>query len=131
LDRGTGFVEQRRKLYRALSSTDHDDVPSLEAAEVPVIGRMGDKSCREPGVRFGSMGVVAESYCHHDRPTLHFAPILQRDEKLIVLALDRGNVRLVDVRHGPLLKPEAIGDERLDRHGIALFVLRLLEEAFE
>src|SRR5438034_10524184 len=43
LDRGASFVEQRRILDRALSTPDHDDVPSLEAAEIPVVGRMGDK----------------------------------------------------------------------------------------
>src|SRR5260370_24750770 len=77
------------------------------------------------------MGIVIETDCHHDRLTQYLAPICQRYDKLITLTRDRRNVRLIDVRHGPLLEPEAIVDEHLDRYGIAVLVLRVLEEALK
>src|SRR5207244_6845665 len=49
LDRGTSFVEQRGILDRALSATDHNDVPSLETTEVSVLGGMRDQVCLQPG----------------------------------------------------------------------------------
>src|SRR5882757_9939591 len=76
-----------------------------------------------------STGIGTGTDRHHNRPTLHLAPVLQRDEEPITETLDRRNVRLVNVGYRPLLEPEAILDERRDRYGIGAVVLRVLQEA--
>ncbi len=68
---------------------------------------------------------------HHDRLTLQLAPILQRQEKPGILALDRRHVSLIDLRDRPLLEPEAILNERLQRHGIAAVAPGVPGELFE
>jgi len=68
---------------------------------------------------------------HHDCPTLHDPPILEPDDKPGIPTLDRRHVGLINPRHRPLLKPEAIVDERLKRQGKGRLVARVLEELRE
>ena len=82
-------MEQRRILDRALSAADHDDVPSLETTEVPVLGGMRDQLWRQLRELFWPVGIVVDSDRHHDRVALYLAPILERNEKPAVLTLDR------------------------------------------
>src|SRR2546422_7409702 len=71
LDRGASFVEQRRILDRALSTADHDDVPSLETAEIPVLGGMRDQLWRQLSELFWPVGIVVDSDRHHEIGRAH------------------------------------------------------------
>src|SRR5713101_897617 len=53
---GAGFVEQRTRLDRTLSSTDDHDPLALEPTEVIVIAGMRDQSGRQTAVQLRSMG---------------------------------------------------------------------------
>ena len=128
LHSGAGFVQQGRIFYRALSPTDHHDVLSLESLEVAVVRGMRDEFSWELVILFRPMGKVIRSDRHHNHTAGYLTPVLQRDSKLTVPALDRRDVRLIHVGHRPPLEPQAVVDERLERHGMTLRVSRFLEE---
>ena len=112
---GSDLVQQRGVLECALPTADHDDLLSSEPTQVVMFAGMRDQCGGQIGQGFGAMGVVAEAGGHDDNRALYGAPIFKPEPKVVALMLDGGHIRFVDVRHGPILEPLGIVDERLDR----------------
>ena len=74
---------------------------------------------------------MAEAGGHDDNRALYGAPIFKPEPKVVALMLDGGHIRFVDVRHGPILEPLGIVDERLDRYRIPLLIRGRVQEASE
>jgi hypothetical protein len=116
---GAGLGEQRGELHRALTAADDDDLSAVEAVEVVVRRRVRHQARRQSVVARGSIHVVGEADRHDDGRAANLASVCQREQKPIVLAFDRHDVGLVDRGYDPLLEPQTVVDERLDRHRVA------------
>ena len=79
---------------------------------------MGDQFGRRAAVRRRAVRVCLESGRHDDSPAFHLPAVRQQDPEAMLVTLDARDIRLIHVRNGALLKPQAIPNERLDRRRI-------------
>ncbi|HEX4529324.1 MAG TPA: hypothetical protein VIA11_07890 [Acidimicrobiia bacterium] len=115
VDVRAAFVKQRRRLERALSTTDDRDSAAREHSELVMLERMRDalvvQSCEE-----GWLPRERADAGRDDDASRREGIVVDGDAKSGVDARDCSYVTVIDFGHGLLLEPLAVFDEPVDRN---------------
>src|SRR5205823_13455273 len=131
LGRRAGLSEERRGLHGALAATDDENLPALERREILVVDGMRDQLGWEPLELGWIPRELADPGRDDDCAGGQSYTVLQRELKAAVAPSNRGDRPPVDSRCRQLLKPEPVGDERLERERLHRLEVVLSLEVLE
>src|SRR5947208_3039356 len=105
------FAQQRRGLDRALSASNDHNRAAVKSREVPMLGRVRGQLARHCLKFARLMRITCDSRGYYHALGSNRFTVLRSQAKASAGSLDQLYATRINLRHGVLLKPSAVGDK--------------------